>query len=310
MSDTLDAVRSHLHPPLTSLALFPLQFEVGEGQGGGEREGVCAWGVCVGGGGGGLLRRTPAASAGCAKATCVPSYEFHGNQDWPQPYSDNVTLIGLPITSYGRHSFYRFAGSLVVEHTEEKLDQIRYSSFGLAGINAAVKPVVSFVGTFPLLTEFAAGVFKDMAGELRWDAKVFALRTFKSYSFSGASGSVRLEVSSQRTSAAKASLNLLSNGTNEFKGFTGDLTFVSADCDGLDQPLTDAPVDNIRDACTPPPKRTRAEKEKICPKRTIVTQRGSSPSISMNLPEACCEEAGMVPCTRERYTIYGLCLPG
>jgi hypothetical protein len=217
-------------------------------------------------------------------------------------------LIGLPITSYGRHSFYKFAGSLVVEHTEEKLHQIRYGSFGFAGINAAVKPVVSFVGTFPLLTGFAGSVFLDMAGELHWDAKVFALRTFRPYSFWGASGSVRLEVSSQRTSVAKASLNFLSNGTNEFKGFTGDLTFVSADCDGLDQPLTDAPVDNIRDTCTAPPKRTRAEKEKICLIR-IIDRKGKSTSINY-MPEACCEEAGVVPCTRERYTIYGVCLPG
>jgi hypothetical protein len=57
---------------------------------------------------------------GCTGTTCVPDYEFHGNGDWPEPYSGNVSLdsaVAPRMHSIGKGAFRRFRGRLSINGT-------------------------------------------------------------------------------------------------------------------------------------------------------------------------------------------------
>lgn len=87
---------------------------------------------------------------GCTNTTCVPDYEFHGNENWPKPYSGNVTLdsaVAPGMQSIGKGTFHQFRGQLAINGTGwTDLGAIGDYAFQSIGSSNGAGGLVVFVG--------------------------------------------------------------------------------------------------------------------------------------------------------------------
>lgn len=207
------------------------------------------------------------------------------------------------ITSYGSFSFHSFNGTLNVKGST-KLERIGESAFSNAGGAPGVMPILEFNGDFQFLTSIGDNAFKAIGrvpggktfktSGLTFKARnAFALRYIGKAAFGGLyTDSMSFHVSSQCSEP-------LVVHSQAFAGTTQcSVSFISLDCNTLKPTLGSVGSATACDVnCFAPQK-----KEVACP---LSKYRPTGDRVVGYAVETCCEAAGEIPCTRERYAGCG-----
>ena len=153
------------------------------------------------------------------------------------------------------------------------------------------------VGAFPYLATIKEDTFKNMAGEVLWDAEVLGLKSIETNAFESAAGTVHLTVTSQCAHAIDVRENAFLDFNTRDEGATGPPTFFAVDCNVLTSSiLINEDRHTTRDLCEEPTRVTPAVAEDA----PVCKQSVYKPNATCYV-ESCCVAAGEKPCTRAQY---------